>query len=189
VTGGITLDSDHSVVPQTAIHALDLNTSVWARVASIETPRQESTLIAFADMLYELGGKIDGSYNNTMATYNVISNEQLECTGAHYILPCEKPGQLSAVLVGDLIYIHWPKSKEVIRLHPANGLFKRITECRSIRTNGGFMVIEDDVYLVGGCIDDKPATSIERWSITQQKWDSIPFPAESTFHSCVHVMM
>lgn len=189
LSGGVKLEQQ-SVVPMTEIHALDMKTGEWRHIGDNHSPKLQSTLLGFNDILYELGGKMDGLYTSTMETYRLDGDGHIISSGEHYVLPCTgEPGPLRAVLDDtDLIIVLWEHTGQLFSLNTNGRRFYPIEHTVPL-VSGCLVSFNHTAYILGGNENGVPCKEGHVLDLTSYSHKSLSLPADLIIHSCVHVKM
>lgn len=188
VIGGIT-NASRGDISATDIHAFNIMTHKWQKVGESRISKEDAVLLGFNNTLYELGGKSDGYYVNTMETYNIDPDTgSLTCTGEHYILPgTGSPGPIKAVLLdSNLIYIYWEKTGEMVSLDTTERRFSTLT-LEKFSSSVTLTILDPMVYIFAR--EDKPEREAVMYNLQTCKLSKLSIPKDYTFHVCVQAIM
>lgn len=193
ISGGVCKDEHQNQVSMVEIHSYDIKTGVWRKVGANNMAKEESTLLGFSNVLYELGGHTrDGGYVRTMDTYKVTNDGSVISSGEHYVLPCTgEPGPLKAVLdEKELFIILWENTGHLFSINTNGRRYYQVDHSYP-RASGCLVTFSHHAYILGGYEDGKPVTHGKVLDISSYPYNShsIALPPELYVHKCVHVKM
>ena len=189
VFGGINLD-EGKIVAVEAIECYDLDTRMWTQVGVSQFPRKQARVVAFNQMLVEIGGTQGDAKVQTMESYVCEGNGyEVSSSGEQFVLPDAIQFSQVVVLHG-IFYIIWEDTRKVIALNPEKRTFRRLADMKHVHLHSGATVLNEKIYVCGGLADSKTINTIECYDPATDVWTVVKSMKQSrACHGCVTIQM
>lgn len=186
VMGGATMNSE---LAMDTIECYDPLVKQWTEVGLAMFPRKHSSISCFANMVVEVGGLQGGIKVNTMDSYLCSDNGLHLESQEQFVLP--EPIQFAQIVViNEIIYIIWEDSKRLIQLNPNKRTFHQMADMNYSHRNSGATVLNGQIYVAGGMIDNRPTNFFEKYDPATDVWTVEKSMMETrAFHGCVTVQL